>query len=110
MGAFAQSSLRFLFKRQFSTVRSEKEKEEVATVDAELLQMLQKAFEIAVQEDGWARLDLMGSALYQMDPGFDPRTYGHRQLSRLVGNLKDDYEMRTQITDGSTLFYVRQKE
>ena len=88
----------------------EKEKEEVATVDAELLQMLQKAFEIAVQEDGWARLDLMGSALYQMDPGFDPRTYGHRQLSRLVGNLKDDYEMRTQITDGSTLFYVRQKE
>jgi hypothetical protein len=78
--------------------------------DPELFQMLQKAFEIAVQEDGWARLDLMGSALYQMDPGFDPRTYGHRQLSRLVGNLKDLFEMRTQITDGSTLFYVRMKE
>jgi len=81
-----------------------------AGTDPELMQMLQKAFEIAVQEDGWARLDLMGSALYQMDPGFDPRTYGHRQLSRLVGNLKDDFEMRTQVTDGSSLFYVRQKE
>lgn len=93
--------------------REKEEKEEVSNngdQEQELLQMLQKAYEIAVQEDGWARLDLMGSALYQMDPGFDPRTYGHRQLSRLVGNLKDDYEMRTQITDGSTLFYVRQKE
>lgn len=81
-----------------------------AEPDAELLQMMQKAFEIAVQEDGWARLDLMGSALYQMDPGFDPRTYGHRQLSRLVGNLKEDFEMRVQETDGSSLFYVRMKE
>jgi uncharacterized LabA/DUF88 family protein len=91
----------------------EKEKEEPASAiatDPDLLQMMQKAFEIAVQEDGWARLDLMGSALYQMDPGFDPRTYGHRQLSRLVGNLKDDFEMRIQETDGSSLFYVRMKE
>jgi uncharacterized LabA/DUF88 family protein len=91
----------------------EKEKEEPASANAadpDLLQMMQKAFEIAVQEDGWARLDLMGSALYQMDPGFDPRTYGHRQLSRLVGNLKDDFEMRIQETDGSSLFYVRMKE
>jgi len=94
-----------------------KKKEEVPApvetptgTDPELMQMLQKAFEIAVQEDGWARLDLMGSALYQMDPGFDPRTYGHRQLSRLVGNLKEIFEMRTQVTDGSTLFYVRMKE
>ncbi len=89
---------------------SKKKEEAPPGTDPELLQMMQKAFEIAVQEDGWARLDLMGSALYQMDPGFDPRTYGHRQLSRLVGNLKDYFEMRTQITDGSTLFYVRLKE
>ena len=26
----------------------------------------------------------MGSALRQIDPGFDPRTYGHKQLSQLV--------------------------
>lgn len=91
-----------------------KEKEEhvspIPETDAELLQMMQKAFEMAVQEDGWARLDLMGNALYQIDPAFDPRTYGHRQLSRLVGSLKDDYEMRIQETDGSSLFYIRAKE
>lgn len=85
----------------------EEDKEEA---EADPMPMLEKAFEIAVQEDGWARLDLMGNALYQMDPGFDPRTYGHRQLSRLVGNMKDSFEMRAQEIDGSTLFYVRMKE
>src|SRR5512137_1638033 len=85
-----------------------KKKEEKEEPDP--MPMLEKAFEMAVQEDGWARLDHMGNALYQLDPGFDPRTYGQRQLSRLVGNLKDFFEMRSQETDGSNLFYVKLKE
>jgi Fe-S-cluster formation regulator IscX/YfhJ len=74
------------------------------------LPLLEKAFELAVQEGGWARLDLMGNALYQLDPGFDPRTYGHRQLSRLVASLKEEFEMRTQEINGSTLVFVRARE
>jgi uncharacterized LabA/DUF88 family protein len=72
--------------------------------------LIRQAYEIAQQEDGWARLDHMGNALYQLDPGFDPRTYGHRQLSRLISNYKDLFNMRTQEIDGSTLFYVKLKE
>jgi len=72
--------------------------------------LIRQAYEIAQQEDGWARLDHMGNALYQLDPGFDPRTYGHRQLSRLLANYKDFFQMRTQEIDGSTLFYVKMKE
>jgi len=71
---------------------------------------LRQAYEMAVQEDGWARLDHMGNALYQLDPSFDPRTYGHRQLSRLMSSYKDLFQMRTQEIDGSTLFYVKLKE
>jgi len=78
--------------------------------EADPMPLLEQAFDMAVQEDGWARLDMMGSNLYQLDPGFDPRTYGQKQLSRLVGNMKDAFEMRTQEIDGSTLFYVRIKE
>jgi hypothetical protein len=52
----------------------------------------------------------MGSNLYQLDPGFDPRTYGQKQLSRLVGNMKDNFEMRTQVINGSTLIFVKMKE
>jgi hypothetical protein len=72
--------------------------------------MIRQAYEIALQEDGWARLDHMGNALYQLDPGFDPRTYGHRQLSRLLASYKDLFQMRTQEIDGSTLFYIKLKE
>ena len=72
--------------------------------------LLKQAFEMSQQEDGWARLDHMGNTLYQLDPSFDPRSYGHRQLSRLVSSLKKQFEMRTQENDGSTLFYVKMKE
>jgi hypothetical protein len=78
--------------------------------EPEAMPMLRQAYEMAVQEDGWARLDHMGNALYQLDPGFDPRTYGHRQLSRLIANYKGFFEMRTQEIDGSTLFYIKIKE
>jgi NYN domain-containing protein/OST-HTH/LOTUS domain-containing protein len=72
--------------------------------------ILTQAFEMAVQQDGWAALAGMGNALYQLDPGFDPRTYGHKQLSRMIANLKDRFEMRTQTADGSNSLYVKMKE
>jgi hypothetical protein len=78
--------------------------------EADPMPLLEQAFDMAVQEDGWARLDHMGNALYQLDPGFDPRTYGQRQLSRLVKSLKDQFEMRNQEISGATLLFVKIKE
>ena len=72
--------------------------------------IIRQAYDIAQQEDGWARLDHMGNALYQLDPGFDPRSYGHRQLSRLIASYKEIFQMRTQEIDGSTLFFIKTKE
>ena len=93
-----------------SKAKAKPEVEVENETEADPMPLLEQAFDMAVQEDGWARLDMMGSNLYQLDPGFDPRTYGQKQLSRLVGNMKDAFEMRTQEIDGSTLFYVRMKE
>jgi hypothetical protein len=87
-----------------------KQKPKTETSEADPMPLLEQAFDMAVQENGWARLDLMGNALYQLDPGFDPRTYGQRQLSRLIKSLKDQFEMRNQELDGSTLILVRMKE
>jgi hypothetical protein len=78
--------------------------------EADPMPLLEQAFEMAVRDDGWARLDVMGTNLYQLDPSFDPRTYGQKQLSRLVRSLKDSFEMRSQEIDGSMLFYVKMKE
>lgn len=100
-------------KKQKERVRkpvAEKKREKEEREELDPLPLLEKAYDIAVQEDGWARLDLMGNALYQLDPGFDPRTYGHKQLSRLVASLKDTFEMKTQEMDGSTLFYVKMRD
>ena len=72
--------------------------------------VLSQAFEMAVGQDGWARLDVMGNAIYQVDPSFDPRTYGHKQLSRMLNKLKDKFEMRTQDIEGQLIFYVKMKE
>ena len=86
-------------------VISESEKEE-----SDPMPVLSQAFEMAVGQDGWARLDVMGNAIYQVDPGFDPRTYGHKQLSRMINKLKDKFEMRTKDLEGQLIFYVRMKE
>ncbi len=85
--------------------RAEEEKEE-----PDPMPVLSQAFEMAVGQDGWARLDVMGNAIYQVDPGFDPRTYGHKQLSRMLNKLKDKFEMRTQDIEGQLIFYVKMKE
>jgi hypothetical protein len=92
------------------TIEVEPEQEQDQEQEPEAMALIRQAYEMAVQEDGWSRLDHMGNALYQLDPGFDPRTYGHRQLSRLIASYKDYFQMRTQEIDGSTLFYVKMKE
>jgi hypothetical protein len=78
--------------------------------EADPMPVLSQAFEMAVGQDGWARLDVMGNAIYQVDPGFDPRTYGHKQLSRMLSKLKDKFEMRTKDLEGQLIFYVKMKE
>jgi hypothetical protein len=92
-------------KKSSAEAEGEPEKEE-----ADPMPVLSQAFEMAVGQDGWARLDVMGNAIYQVDPGFDPRTYGHKQLSRMLNKLKDKFEMRTKDLDGQLIFYVRMKE
>ena len=78
--------------------------------EADPIPLLSQAFEMAVQQDGWASLATMGNALYQLDPAFDPRTYGHKQLSKMIMKFKDRFDIRSQEIDGSTLFFVKFKE
>ena len=94
------------------TTKSKDGKEVKEEVKEELdpMPILTQAFEMAVGQDGWARLDGMGNALYQLDPGFDPRTYGHKQLSRMLNKLKERFEMKNQEREGANILYVRMKE
>jgi hypothetical protein len=95
-------------QKNASLQKAKKTKQEKDELDP--MPILTQAFEMAVQQDGWARLDVMGTALYQLDPSFDPRTYGHKQLSRMINKLKDKFETKTQENNGFTLFFVKIKE
>jgi hypothetical protein len=61
-------------KRVSPTRRKGGKKEEKEELDP--VPILTQAFEMAIGQDGWAPLATMGQALYQLDPSFDPRTYG----------------------------------
>jgi len=72
--------------------------------------LLRGAYDMAVQEDGWANLGTIGFYLRQVDPGFDPRTYGFKQLSQLIKSQAGFFEIRTQEEGGQNSIYIRAKE
>jgi len=73
--------------------------------------LLKQAFDIAVQEDGWAFLGTLGHHLRQLDPSFDARTYGHNQLSTLIRAFPKIFEVKeVKSPEGNSVIYVRLKE
>ena len=61
-------------------------------------------------DSGWANLGAFGSYLNNVQPDFDPRTYGFRKLSDLVRSRPDLFvteERRTR--SGQPLLYLRAK-
>jgi len=72
--------------------------------------LLRGAFDMAVQEDGWANLGTIGFYLRQLDPGFDPRTYGFKQLSQLIKSYASLFEIKFQDKSGQTTVSVRLKD
>lgn len=81
-----------------------------AAADSETMQKLfRTAYELSMQEDGWAFLGAMGNKLRQLDPGFDPRTYGHKQLLSLIRANPDMFEIRPTKGSGAANIYIRLK-
>jgi uncharacterized LabA/DUF88 family protein len=74
--------------------------------------LLKGAFDMAVHEDGWANLGEIGFYLRQLDPGFDPRTYGFKQLSQLINSQKVlfDVHSRGDEAGGGSAIYIKLRE
>ena len=72
--------------------------------------MAERAIEMSVQDDGWAFLSAVGIRLRQLDPAFDPRTYGYKQLSLLIKSRPNLFEIRESGSGGGpTPVHVRTK-
>jgi len=72
--------------------------------------LLKAAFEMAVGEDGWANLGEIGFYLRQLDPSFDPRTYGYKQLSQLIRSLPTLFHSKVHEESGGTAISVRMED
>ncbi|HEK86491.1 MAG: NYN domain-containing protein [Candidatus Saccharicenans sp.] len=88
----------------------EKGAEETRSRGYDPLPLLRAAVDMATDEDGWAKLSTIGFYLRQLDPGFDPRTYGFRQLTQLFKAFPDVFDLRFENEKGLTKVWVRIKE
>lgn len=71
--------------------------------------MLLRAYEAVESEDGWAQLGSVGNQLHEIDPGFDPRTYGRSKLLDLFRDHPDLFEVRQERKSGPSPVYVRRR-
>jgi len=86
------------------------QEKEAETSTSDPAPLLRQAFDLAVQEDGWAFLGTLGHHLRQLDPGFDARTYGHSQLSALVKANPKLFDIREEKgEEGNSVIYVHLK-
>jgi hypothetical protein len=97
------------FNRQAKQRKNGAGSSESATPD--LIPLLRRGFDLAVQDDGWAFLGVMGQHLRQLDPSFDPRTYGYKQLSHLIKAQDQIFKMKVnKELKGTAIISVTLKE
>ena len=76
---------------------------QMSAQERELVELVSQAMDMVGPDDeGWTRLSEVGTALRRIDPGFDPRSYGHRQVSQLIKGNSQDFEMR-KVANGAII-------
>ena len=63
------------------------------------IQLIDKAFEISINEDSEAFISKVGTSLRKIDPSFDPRTYGFKTLTQLFEKI-DKYNVVKNEVNG----------
>ncbi len=83
--------------------------EQLNPAEIELIDNINQAIDMVGTDDlGWASLSEVGTALRRIDPGFDPRTYGAKQLAQLVRTKKNAFELKKPA--GKSVILIRSKE
>ena len=120
--AFVQSCEIFTYTENIGAEIEEDEEETAKTVTPEAkakaklkpkpaisTAIIDKAFDISINEDEEAYIATIGSNLRKIDPSFDPRAFGYKTLTQLFANLPQ-YEIIKNIVNGSNHPLVKKKE
>lgn len=93
---FANACNQFIYCENLTAtdITKKKSKKKAESDIPDPLSLLLKAFEMVAREEEWVNLSAMGVVLRQLDPAFDPRTYGHKQLQSLLKDYPDSFILK----------------
>lgn len=110
--AFVNACNQFIYCENLSVTQEPKKKarrkrrKEEKPDSKDPLGLLIKGFELAAKEEEWAHLAKMGSILRQLDPAFDPRSYGHTKLQSLLKDFPETFAIRLDNSKKPPVVYV----
>ena len=58
---------------------------------------IDKAFDISLNEDEEAHISNLGLNIRKIDPGFDPRSYGFKTLTKLIENIDKYVVLKNEV-------------
>lgn len=91
--AFVNACEVFVYTENLSPQTGQKAQDATA-VSSDWHGLVARAIDMSAGDDGWAALGMVGHCLRQLDPAFDSRTYGYKQLSQLVNSRNDLFATR----------------
>ena len=68
--------------------------------------LLLKAFEMVAKEEDWVNLSGLGYVVRQLDPAFDPRTFGHQRLLSLIESFPKTFAIKRDDAKTPPVIYV----
>jgi hypothetical protein len=61
---------------------------------------------MAAKEAEWVQLAILGNFLQQLNPAFDPRSFGHKQLQSLIRDYPGTFALKHDKTKTPPIVYV----
>lgn len=106
--AFINACNQFIYCENLTAprvVRKQTAKEEKPDV-SDPLNLLLEGFNLAAKEEEWLHLAALGHVLRQLDPAFDPRTYGHQRLQSLIKRYPETFTLKRDTSRKPPVVYV----
>ncbi|MFC2052083.1 NYN domain-containing protein [Chloroflexota bacterium] len=105
--AFVNACNLFIYYENLSVTQEQKKKKEEERQDVgDPLPLLVQGFEMAAKEEEWVHLAKMGISLRQLNPAFDPRTYGRTRLQSLLRDYPETFAIRQDKSKKPPVVYV----
>ncbi len=106
--AFANACNQFIYTENLVGAKKTRESPKVEENSGvrDPVPLLLQGFEMVAKEEEWVYLSSMGNALRQLDPAFDPRTFGHSRLQSLLKSYPETFVLKRDSTKRPPVVYV----